>query len=98
MSKKIKPQAPIGDTTVDATTAAQESPAAKVVMLVLGAKAPKHRAGHNSAAWSAILPCLPATFATLAALPETGACNATGKGGHLFVSYAIRRGWLAPQA
>lgn len=74
-------------------------PAKPVVQYVLGAKAPKHRAGHNAKAWEAIVKHgLPATFSALSELPETGACNATGKGGHLFVSYAIRRGWLAPQA
>lgn len=69
------------------------------VMYVLGAKAPRHRVGHNSAAWAVITPLLPAATTALA-----GACGKVeGIGGPkgngmLYVSYAIRRGWLAKQA
>lgn len=66
--------------------------------LVLGPRAPKHRVGHNGAAWSAITPLLPATASTLAAVPEVKACGGAKANGLLFVSYAIRRGWLAQEA
>jgi hypothetical protein len=69
-------------------------------MLVLGAKAPKHRVGHTGAAWNAILPLLPATAETLAALPELKVpqCGGPKGNGLLYVGYAIRRGWLIAQA
>jgi hypothetical protein len=67
-------------------------------VLVVGAKAPKHRAGHNGAAWAAITPCLPCTAATLAALPAVQQCGGSKANGLLFVGYALRRGWLAVQA
>lgn len=67
---------------------------------VLGAKAPKHRVGHTGAAWAVIVPLLPATAATLAALPELKVpqCGGPKGNGMLYVGYAIRRGWLAKQA
>jgi hypothetical protein len=69
-------------------------------MLVLGAKAPKHRVGHTGAAWNAILPLLPATAETLAALPELKVpqCGGPKGNGLLYVGYALRRGWLTVQA
>jgi hypothetical protein len=69
-------------------------------VLVLGAKAPKHRVGHTGAAWAAITPCLPCTAATLAALPalQVPQCGGPKGNGLLYVGYALRRGWLAVQA
>jgi hypothetical protein len=81
-----------------ATEQVTEQPKAEPVLLVLGAKAPKHRAGHNSAAWSAMLPLLPATAEALAALPEVQICGGPKMNGLLMVGYCIRRGWLAKQA
>ena len=66
------------------------------VFLVLGAKAPKHRVGHTGTAWAAITPLLPATAETLAKLAELKVpqCGGPKGNGMLYVSYAIRRGWL----
>jgi hypothetical protein len=68
--------------------------------LVLGAKAPKHRTTHTATAWAAITKKLPATAADLAALPELKVpeCGGPKGNGLLYVSYAVRRGWLAEQA
>lgn len=92
MAKKDKPVAP--------ADAPAPAPATTEPKLVLGPRAPKHRVGHTGAAWAAILPLLPATAATLAALPElkVPACGGAKGNGQLYVSYAIRRGWLAPEA
>lgn len=76
----------------------EQKPATPAKKLVLGAKAPKHRAGHNATAWTALSAKLPATAAELAALPEVKACGGAKQNGILFVSYAVRRGWLAEQA
>jgi len=94
MSKKVKTAA---DASLD-FTASQAVEHTKPPFLVLGAKAPKHRATHNGAAWSAITPLLPATAATLAVLPEVKACGGPKGNGMLMVSYCIRRGWLMQQA
>lgn len=82
----------------NAIPAAQAVVAQAPVALVLGSKAPKHRVGHNANAWAAILPVLPATAATLAALPAVQVCGGAKGNGLLFVAYAVRRGWLAAQA
>ena len=70
------------------------------VFLVLGVKAPKHRVGHTGTAWAAITPLLPATAETLAKLAELKVpqCGGPKGNGMLYVSYAIRRGWLAVKA
>jgi len=72
----------------------------KQVFLVLGAKAPKHRVGHTGTAWAAITPLLPATAETLAKLAELKVpqCGGPKGNGMLYVSYAIRRGWLTVKA
>lgn len=85
---------------MQAAQAAVEAPkAATALTLVLGPKAPKHRVGHNSAAWAVITPMLPATATSLAEavgkVPNIGGPKGNGM---LYVSYAIRRGWLAKQA
>ena len=69
-------------------------------VLVLGAKAPKHRVGHNGAAWAVIVPLLPCSAAKLAELPELKVpqCGGPKGNGMLYVGYAIRRGWLTRQA
>lgn len=80
---------------------ATAAPAAAVPQLVLGARAPKHRTGHTSTAWAAIQAHgLPATAAQLAALPalQVPQCGGPKGNGLAFVGYAVRRGWLAPQA
>ena len=90
--------------TKDETQVQSPAPAATPTtapkMLVQGAKAPKHRVGHTGAAWAAILPLLPATADKLAALPELKVpqCGGPKGNGMLYVSYAIRRGWLAEKA
>jgi hypothetical protein len=82
-----------------ATTVVEAPKTATVVTLVLGPKAPKHRVGHNSAAWAVITPMLPASADALATavgkVPNIGGPKGNGM---LYVSYAIRRGWLAKQA
>ena len=72
----------------------------KQVFLVLGAKAPKHRVGHTGTAWAAITPLLPATAETLTKLAELKVpqCGGPKGNGMLYVSYAIRRGWLTVKA
>lgn len=84
MAKKAKQET----TTTETVTAAAP-------VLVLGAKAPKHRAGHNATAWTDLSAALPATAQTLAELPSVKACGGAKQNGLLFVSYAMRRGWLA---
>lgn len=78
---------------------AEAPKAATAMTLVLGPKAPKHRVGHNSAAWAVITPMLPASATALAdavgKVPNIGGPKGNGM---LYVSYAIRRGWLAKQA
>lgn len=78
---------------------ATETPAPVAPKLVLGAKAPKHRVGHTDTAWKAITAKLPATATELAALPELKVpqCGGPKGNGMLFVSYAMRRGWLTQQ-
>lgn len=78
-------------------TPAVAAPAAPAPKFVLGAKAPKHRAGHNGDAWAALTPILPATGAEIAALDAVKRCGGTKQNGLLFVNYAVRRGWLAEQ-
>ena len=103
MSKKSK--ADLGG-AAEPTTLVNEQPTQpttevgqpKQAFLVLGAKAPKHRVGHNSAAWAAMTPLLPATAETLAALPDVKVCGGPKGNGMLMVSYCIRRGWLAAKA
>ena len=69
-------------------------------VLVLGAKAPKHRVGHTGAAWAVIVPLLPCSAVKLAELPELKVpqCGGPKGNGMLYVGYAIRRGWLTRQA
>ena len=69
-------------------------------VLVLGAKAPKHRVGHTGAAWAVIVPLLPCSASKLAELPELKVpqCGGPKGNGMLYVGYAIRRGWLTRQA
>ena len=69
-------------------------------VLVLGAKAPRHRVGHTGAAWAVIVPLLPCSAAKLAELPELKVpqCGGPKGNGMLYVGYAIRRGWLTRQA
>ena len=85
--------------TVTSEVPTEAPQAATAGTLVLGPKAPKHRVGHNSAAWAVITPMLPASSAALAEavgkVPNIGGPKGNGM---LYVSYAIRRGWLAKQA
>jgi hypothetical protein len=94
MAKKEK-QAPQSQENGAAPVAVKS--ALQTQVLVAGPKAPRHRAGHNGAAWTAITAKLPATAADLAALPEVQACGGTKANGNLFLGYALRRGWLAIQ-
>jgi hypothetical protein len=95
------------DAQVDNTPDAPDAPDAPAApkqetdhVLVLGPKAPKHRVGHTGAAWVAILPLLPAKASVLAKLPElcVPQCGGPKGNGMLYVSYAMRRGWLSKQA
>lgn len=76
---------------------AAPAPQAAAPMLYMG-KPPALRAGHNAAAWAAITPLLPATAATLAALPAVKACGGSKANGLLMVGYCLRRGWLTTVA
>ena len=85
---------------VAAPTSGVAEVAATSGVLVLGAKAPKHRVGHTGAAWAVIVPLLPCSAAKLAELPELKVpqCGGPKGNGMLYVGYAIRRGWLTRQA
>ena len=99
MGKKVKFAAPEeAQKTAMAEVAEVAAPTSEV--LVLGAKAPKHRVGHTGAAWAVIVPLLPCSASKLAALPELKVpqCGGPKGNGMLYVGYAIRRGWLARQA
>ena len=61
--------------------------------LALGAIVARVRAPQNARVWAAIVAALPATGAALAALPEVKN-EAPKVNGAVFVSYALRRGWL----
>lgn len=102
MSKKHKTfvEVAAGEALVETMVEPQAVPAASDGgFLVLGPKAPRHRVGHNGAAWAAITPLLPASPAACATacavVPNIGGPKGNGM---LFVSYAIRRGWLVKQA
>lgn len=111
MSKKDKSQvvpasAPAPVEPVVAAPAPAEQPTApapavaEAPKLYKGAKVPSHRSAHTTKAWAAITPLLPASAATLAALPELKVpeCGGPKGNGQLFVSYALRRGWLTDKA
>ena len=96
MGKKVKFAAP----EEAQKTAMAEVAAPTSEVLVLGAKAPRHRVGHTGAAWAVIVPMLPCSAAKLAELPELKVpqCGGPKGNGMLYVGYAIRRGWLTRQA
>jgi hypothetical protein len=98
MAKTVTPVAPAAPAAPEVAPAAPAAPVVK--KLVLGSKAPKHRTAHTATAWAAITKKLPATAAELAALPELKVpeCGGPKGNGLLYVSYAVRRGWLAEQA
>jgi len=75
-----------------ALTRRNATPSASV--LVLGPMVARVRAPQNARVWTAIVAALPATAAALAALPEVAA-EAPKVTGAVFVSYALRRSWLA---
>ena len=104
MGKKVKFAAP---EEAQKTAMAEVAEVAEVAapkptseVLVLGAKAPRHRVGHTGAAWAVIVPMLPCSAAKLAELPELKVpqCGGPKGNGMLYVGYAIRRGWLTRQA
>jgi len=63
--------------------------------IVLTDKVARNRAGHNAAAWDALVKILPATAEAICKLPELAnpACNSP----QAFLSYLIRRGNLKLQ-
>jgi len=100
MSKKQKAEvvAPAGEVVAETVPVVEVAKPVDIT-LVLGPKAPKHRVGHNSAAWAVITPMLPCGATKLAEavgkVPNIGGPKGNGM---LYVSYAMRRGWLAKQA